>query len=105
MFDDIKIELNYTPHQNYPSPVMMADYENDGNVSDATFYTNHKSRAPSTKPCRTGSCVRHYMTRLYDSTYVYEMGDTFSSQNATADNDLPQTINRDVIRKMMELTA
>ena len=33
------------------------------------------------------------------------MGDAFSSQNATLDDDLPQTINRDVIRKIMALTA
>ena len=33
------------------------------------------------------------------------MSDAFSSQNATLDDDLPQTINRDVIRKIMALTA
>ena len=45
------------------------------------------------------------MARLYDSTCIYALGDAFSSENATADEDLPQTINRDVIRKMMKLTA
>jgi hypothetical protein len=68
MFGDIKITLKYTPHQNYPPPVMMADYENIGNVSNATIYTKHKSRALSTEQCRTGSRVRQYMAWLYDST-------------------------------------
>jgi hypothetical protein len=36
--------------------------------------------------------------------YVYEMGDALSSVNAAVEEDLPQTINRDVIRSVMELT-
>ena len=36
-FDDIKVDTKYNGKQVYPSPVMMADYKNDVNLSDTHF--------------------------------------------------------------------
>ena len=61
MFDKVKINIKYISHQKYPSPAMMADYENDADVFDATFYTNHRPqvRCAVHRTMCMGSHVHH----------------------------------------------
>ena len=68
-WDSINTEIEYDTDQSLPSPVMMADYEGDVNISNATFYSNHKNRAPSAAPCRSGESIRAYTKWLDEANW------------------------------------
>ena len=90
-FGDIKVDIKYTVKQVYPSPVMIADYENDVNLSDANFYLNHVTCDPSSLPCRNGSCVWAYTEHRDNSTWIYQLADAFEEE--TLDEELSSSLN------------
>ena len=90
-FDDIKVDTKYNGKQVYPSPVMIADYENDVNLSDANFYLNHVTCDPSSLPCRNGSCVWAYTEHRDNSTWIYQLADAFEEE--TLDEELSSSLN------------
>ena len=104
--DHVKCEVMYVTDQNYPPPVLMAAYENDlsRGMSDATFYQTHGSRLPATGPCSSGFQVRAYIARRDNSTWIYEMGDAFSSDNKTPSAQLSPTLDRATLLEFQTLT-
>ena len=105
--DHVKCEVKYVVDQDYPSPVLMANYDADhsSGMSDATFYQTHASRAPASAPCSTGARVRAYIARRDDSTWIYEMGDVFSSDNKTQPDQLCSTLDRETVLEFQELAS
>ena len=101
-FDDITVPITYDLDQAYPSPVCMADYENDA-CSFAAMLLQHKTRSPSTAPCRTGSRVRAHMRNLVNTNWICELSNAFSTDLATAHKDLPQSVNQSSIAAVEEL--
>ena len=97
--DHVKCGVDYAADQDHPSPAMMADYKFNytSRISDVTFYQTHALRAPASAPYSTDACMQAYVASHDAPTWIYEMGNVFSSNNKSPETELghyqPKTLN------------
>ena len=76
-YDDHFMPISFTDDQNYPSPVLMRQYEIEDWISSTGFFLQHESMANPSAPDRTGMRVRAYAKKLRHAKWLVEMDQVF----------------------------
>ena len=99
-WDGKHVELDYTPDQPIPSPVLMPAYNDPAVVAlePSDFYKNHKEIPQSESPDFTGGRVKEYSKRMKTSKWIHVFSQAFGSEEL-AENELfkdaPENLDRD----------
>ena len=72
-YDDHFTPISFTDDQNYPSPVLMRQYEIEDWISSAGFFLQHQSMANPSAPDCTGMRVRAYAKKLRHAKWLDDM--------------------------------
>ena len=77
-YDTHYVVISYDDDQDYPSPLLMVDYENKDQLSNAQFFLQHPNMTSAEASCHKGARIRSYSKKFCLGKWLEQVSRVFN---------------------------